>query len=54
VSLTVGTQTYSIDMYQSFEAGWVMQDIDVAFQMDIDSAADSYSVWLDKVTVTAY
>lgn len=54
VSLTVGAQTYSIDMYQSFEAGWVMQDIDVAFQMDIDSAADPYNVWLDKVTLTTY
>lgn len=54
VSLTVGAQTYSIDMYQSFEAGWVMQDIDVAFQMDIDSGADPYNVWLDQVTLTAY
>ena len=44
VSLTVGTQTYNVDMYQNFEAGWVMQDIDVAFQMDIDSSADPYSV----------
>ena len=30
-----------------------MQDIDEAFQMDIDSAADPYNVWLDKVTLTA-
>ncbi|MFL6439112.1 MAG: hypothetical protein ACJ71Q_16155 [Terriglobales bacterium] len=54
VSLTVGTQTFSVDMYQNFEAGWVMQDIDVAFQMDIDSAADPYNVWLDRVTLTGY
>ena len=54
VSLTVGNQTYNIDMLQNFEAGWVMQGIDVAFQMDLDSAADPYNVWLDKVTLSAH
>jgi hypothetical protein len=53
ISVTVGTQTFSVDMFQSFESGWVMQDIDVAFQMDLDSAADPYNVWLDNVTLTA-
>jgi hypothetical protein len=54
ISVTVGSQTFPVDMLQSFEAGWVMQDIDVAFQMDLDANGDPYNVWLDKVSLTAF
>jgi hypothetical protein len=54
ISVTVGSKTYPVDKYYAFEAGWVMQDIDVAFQMDGNSTQQPYNVWLDKVTLTAW
>ncbi len=53
ISLTLGSQTYHVDRYYSYQPNWVMQGINVAFQMDGDSRQEPYNVWLDKVTLTA-
>jgi len=54
ISLTVGSQTYPLDLYYSYEPQWVMESVDVAFQMDGNYAQQPYNVWLDNVTLTAY
>ena len=53
ISLTVGNNTYPLDLYYSYEPDWVMESIDVAFQMDGNFAQQPYNVWLDEVTLTA-
>ena len=53
ISLTVGDKTYPLDLYYSYEPNWVMESIDVAFQMDGNYAQQPYNVWLDKVTLIA-
>jgi hypothetical protein len=53
ISLTINDAVYPIDMYQSNEPKWVMESLDVAFQMDGDYQQAPYNVWIDKVTLTA-
>jgi hypothetical protein len=36
------------------QSGWTLEEIDTAFQMDLDEAGDPYNVWLDEVSLTAY
>ena len=52
ISVTVGDQTYPLDLFYSNEPQWVMESIDVAFQMDGNFAQQPYNVWLDKVNLT--
>ena len=54
ISLTVGDQVYNVDTYYPYQAGWTLEEIDNAFQMDLDEAGDPYNVWLDQVKLTAY
>lgn len=54
ISLTVADQTYQVDTYYPNQADWTLEEIDNAFQMDLDSNGDPYNVWLDKVNLTAY
>ena len=54
ISLTVNDQVYNLDIYYNNQPGWDLEEIDTAFQMDLDSNADPYSVWLDEVNLTAY
>ena len=54
VSVSVNDQLYNLDIYQQNQLSWTMEDIDVAFQMDIDSVHDPYTVWLDEVTLSAF
>jgi hypothetical protein len=54
ISVQVGDTVFPVDQYQNFEPVWTMEDINVAFQMDDDYAAQPYNVWLDKVTLTTY
>jgi hypothetical protein len=53
ISLTVGDQTYNVDTYYEYQPQWTLEEIDVAFQMDIDELAQPYEVWLDEVKLTA-
>jgi hypothetical protein len=54
ISLAVNGQVYSVDTYYNNQQGWDLEEIDTAFQMDLDSNADPYNVWLDEVNLTAY
>lgn len=54
ISVSVDDQTYPLDLYYSNEPTWVMESVDVAFQMDGNFAQQPYNVWLDKFTLTAH
>ena len=54
ISLTVNDQVYNLDIFYNNQPGWDLEEIDTAFQMDLDSNADPYNVWLDEVNLTAY
>lgn len=54
ISLTIGDQTYNVDTYYDNQQNWTLEEIDVAFQMDVNEQAQSYDVWLDQVKLTAY
>lgn len=54
ISLKVGDEIYIVDTYYPNQADWTLEEIDTAFQMDLDSRGDPYNVWLDKVKLTAY
>jgi hypothetical protein len=53
ISLTVGTQTYTIDQYFDAQPNWTLEEIDTAFQMDGNFEQQPYNVWLDEVNLTA-
>lgn len=53
ITLTVNGQAYNVDTYYNNQQGWDLEEIDTAFQMDLDSNADPYNVWLDQVSLTA-
>jgi hypothetical protein len=52
-TLTVNGQVYQINTSYTNQGGWDLEEIDTAFQMDLDSNADPYNVWLDQVNLTA-
>ncbi len=52
-TLTVNGQVYQVNTYYGNQQGWDFEEIDTAFQMDLDSNADPYNVWLDQVSLTA-
>jgi hypothetical protein len=54
ISLTVGDQVYQVDTYYPYQQQWTLEEIDNAFQMDLDALGTPYNVWLDQVNVTAY
>jgi len=54
ISLQVGDQTYTVDTFYPNQQNWTLEEIDNAFQMDLDANGDPYNVWLDKVNLTAY
>jgi hypothetical protein len=54
ISLQVGDQTYTVDTFYPNQQNWTLEEIDNAFQMDLDAVGTPYNVWLDKVNLTAY
>jgi hypothetical protein len=50
----VNGTVYQVNTSYENQLGWTLDEIDTAFQMDLDSNADPYNVWLDKVSLTAY
>ena len=54
ISLVIDNQTFTVDTYYPNEQNWTLEEIDNAFQMDLDANGDPDNVWLDKVNVTAY
>lgn len=53
ISVELNGQTTIVDQYQSNQPFWSIEDIDIAFQMDLDGSAQPYTVWLDNVTLSA-
>jgi hypothetical protein len=53
-SLTINGTQYPVATSYPYQQGWTLEEIDNAFQMDLDSNGDAYNVWLDKVNLTAY
>jgi hypothetical protein len=53
-TLTANGLSNSVNTSYLNQSGWTLEEIDTAFQMDLDSNADPYNVWLDEVTLTAY
>ncbi len=52
-TLTVNGVSYPVKTTYDNQPGWTLEEIDTAFQMDLDSNADPYNVWLDEVSLTA-
>jgi len=52
-TLSVNGVAYPVKTTYDNQPGWTLEEIDTAFQMDLDSNADPYNVWLDQVTLTA-
>ena len=53
-TLTVNGTVYQVNTAYNNQPGWTLEEIDAAFQMDLDFNADPYNVWLDEVNLTAY
>jgi len=54
ISLEIGNQTYNVDTYYNNQVDWTLEEIDTAFQMDLEQPPISYNVWLDEVNLTAW
>jgi len=52
-SLTINDTVYPVNTIYPFQQAWTLEEIDTAFQMDLDQTGTPYHVWLDKVTLTA-
>jgi len=53
-TLTVNGTVYPVNTIYPNEQNWTLEEIDVAFQEDLNEAGDPYNVWLDEVSLTAY
>jgi hypothetical protein len=54
ISVSINDQTYPLDLYFSNEPTWVMESVDVAFQMDGNFAQQPYNVWFDNFTLSVH
>jgi hypothetical protein len=54
ISLQVNDQTYNVDTYYNNQQDWTLEEIDNAFQMDLQQPPIPYNVWLDEVNLTAW
>jgi len=52
-TLTINGNVYPVATTYPNQQDWTLEEIDAAFQMDLDSAGDTYHVWLDEVNLTA-
>ena len=53
-TLTVNGVVTQVNRSYMNQTGWTLEEIDTAFQMDLDSNADPFNVWLDQVNLTAH
>lgn len=53
-TLTVNGTVYQVNTTYPNQQNWTLEEIDTAFQMDLDEMGQTYHVWLDKVSLTAY
>jgi hypothetical protein len=52
-TLTLNGTVYQVNTSYLNQSGWDLEEIDTAFQMDLNANGDPYNVWLDQVTLTA-
>jgi hypothetical protein len=52
-TLTINGTVYQVNMTYPNQQNWTLEEIDTAFQMDLDEPGTPYHIWLDKVTLTA-
>jgi len=53
-TLTINGTVYPVATTYPFQQNWTLEEIDTAFQLDLDQPGTPYNVWLDKVNLTAY
>ena len=53
-TLTVNGTVYPVNITYANQPSWTLEEIDTAFQMDLDAIGTPYHVWLDKVNLTAF
>ncbi len=52
-TLTVNGTVYPVNTTYPNQQQWTLEEIDTAFQMDLDEPGTPYHVWLDQVSLTA-
>jgi hypothetical protein len=53
-TLTINGTVHQVNTTYPNQMDWTVEEIDTAFQMDLDKNGDPYNVWLDEVNLTAY
>ncbi|HUC29793.1 MAG TPA: hypothetical protein VMR80_09425 [Candidatus Acidoferrum sp.] len=53
-TLTLNGTVYPVNTTYPNQQDWTLEEIDTAFQMDLNATGQPYHVWLDKVNLTAY
>ncbi len=53
-TLTLNGVVHQVNTIYPNEQNWTLEEIDTAFQMDLDAVGTPYHVWLDEVNLTAY
>jgi len=53
-TLTVNGVVHQVNAVYPNQQDWTLEEIDTAFQMDLDANGTPYNVWLDEVNLTAY
>jgi hypothetical protein len=53
-TLTINGTVYPVNTTYPNQQDWTLEEIDTAFQMDLDSSGQPYHVWLDRVNLTAF
>ena len=53
-TLTINGTVNQVNTTYPNQMDWTLEEIDTAFQMDLDKNGDPYNVWLDEVSLTAY
>jgi hypothetical protein len=52
-NLTVNGKVYPVNTTYPNQQNWTLEEIDTAFQMDLDTVGTPFHVWLDQVSLTA-
>jgi hypothetical protein len=53
-TLSLNGTVYQVNTTYPNERNWTLEEIDTAFQMDLDAVGTPYHIWLDEVNLTAY
>jgi len=53
-TLTINGTVNQVNTSYPNQLNWDLEEIDTAFQMDLDEAGDTYHIWLDEMNLTAF